>query len=65
MVKSSENAEKRELALSTDVLLVTATRVEGRAVLDWFKCELDRDFERHPIGNNTYLYLSWSRSLDD
>jgi nucleoside phosphorylase len=43
--------------LQTDILLVTATEVEGRAVLDLFQSELGHPFKRLFIGDKTYFDL--------
>ena len=40
--------------LSVDVLLVTATDVEGQTVIDLFRQETDTEFQRRFIGNKTY-----------
>ncbi len=56
MARTSEDVEERELGLSCDVLLVTATEVEARAVLKVFP-QQGRPLEQHHIGDNTYFDL--------
>lgn len=49
---------KNEAALyNADLLLVTVTDIETRAVLSAFERELQQPFARRFIGNNTYFYL--------
>jgi nucleoside phosphorylase/Tol biopolymer transport system component len=56
MTGTSQDAEERGRGLSCDVLLVTATEVEMRAVLEVFPRQ-NNPFRQHYIGDNTYFDL--------
>src|SRR6266480_4262166 len=56
MVRTSEYAEEQVRELSCDVLLVTATEVEARAVLNVFPRHGSPFGQRH-IGDSTYFDL--------
>src|SRR5437660_5061246 len=56
MARTSEDVKERERGLSCDVLLVTATEVEARAVLNVFPRHGSTFGQRH-IGDNTYFDL--------
>jgi len=56
MAKMSEVGQERERGLGCDVLLVTATEVEARAVLKVFTGQ-GSPFGRHHIGESTYFDL--------
>ncbi|MFL5655043.1 MAG: hypothetical protein ACJ8CB_12820 [Ktedonobacteraceae bacterium] len=56
MVRTSEYAEEQVRELSCDVLLVTATEVEARAVLNVFPRH-GSTFEQRSIDKNTYFDL--------
>src|SRR5437016_9959899 len=56
VAKTSEDVEEQERGLSCDVLLVTATEVEARAVLNVFPRH-GSTFGRRYAGNNTYFDL--------
>ena len=56
MAKTSEVGQERERGLGCDVLLVTATEVEARAVLKVFTGQ-GSPFGRHHIGESTYFDL--------
>gem|GEM_PF-6757390 len=53
MVAKDETMDRRDKA---DLLLVTATEVEARAVLNVFPRQ-DSTLERRHIGNNSYIDL--------
>ncbi len=54
MARTSEVGQERERGLGCDVLLVTATEVEARAVLKVFTGQ-GSPFGRHHIGESTYF----------
>src|SRR2546421_2211122 len=56
MTGTSQDAEERGRGLSCDILLVTATEVEMRAVLEVFPRQ-NNPFRQHHIGENTYFDL--------
>src|SRR2546421_1239147 len=56
MARTSEVGQERERSLGCDVLLVTATEVEARAVLKVFPGH-GSPFGRHHIGESTYFDL--------
>ncbi|HEU5380890.1 MAG TPA: hypothetical protein VFV38_36165 [Ktedonobacteraceae bacterium] len=57
MAGTSEGTRSRNQELRTDILLVTATAVEARAVLEFFEKEIGKPSQRYFTNDQTYFYL--------